>query len=172
MPNFKSQTHFEFLVEPLQVDYLQAAIDLEREAGLGPTELTQLLERLRSPVALLLAALRQSDKTVPGVAGQVLPQKLIGLLTGWVVLDELEIESLVVAETMRRHGVGRVLLTEGLRLGQQRGATKAFLDVREDNLPALSLYRSLGFTVTGRRKNYYREPFQDALLLSLDLQNS
>lgn len=172
MPNFTSRTHAELLVEPLQVDYLQAAIDLEREAGLGPTALAQMLARLRSPAALLLAVLRELDDVPLSVAGNGQSIKLIGLFTGWVVLDELEIESLIVAEAARGQGVGRVLLTEGLRLGKQRGAKKAFLEVRDDNLPALSLYRSLGFTVIGRRRNYYREPLQDALLLSLDLQNN
>ncbi len=162
MQNSSSQLNSELLVEPLQADYLQAAIELERAAGLGPTELAQMLSRLQSPSALLLAIFHRFDAVA---------KNLIGLLTGWVVQDELEIDSFVVAEAARGQGVGRVLLLEGLRIAQQRGVSRVFLEVREDNLPALSLYCSCGFAVIGRRKNYYREPRQDALLLSLNLQS-
>ena len=170
MQNSSSQTNSELLVELLQVEYLQAAIDLEREAGLGPTELVQMLNRLQSPSSLLLGAFREFNAEARVVTSTEQSNHLIGLLTGWLVLDELEIDSFVVTEAMRGQGVGRVLLTEGLRIAQQRGVNRVFLEVREDNLPALSLYRSCGFTVSGRRKDYYREPRQDALLLSLNLQ--
>ena len=171
MLNSSFQTNSELLIEPLQAADLQAAIDLEREAGLGPTELVQMLNRLQSPSSLLLGAFREFDAAARSVASPGQSKHLIGLLTGWVVLDELEIDSFVVAEAMRGQGVGRVLLTEGLRIAQLRGVNRVFLEVREDNLPALSLYLSCGFTVIGCRKNYYREPRQDALLLSLNLQS-
>ena len=61
MQNSSSQTNSELLIEPLQVEYLQAAIDLEREAGLGPTELAQMFKRLQSASSLLLGAFREFD---------------------------------------------------------------------------------------------------------------
>ncbi len=171
MQNSSSQPNPELLIEPLQVADLQAAIELESAAGLGPTELAQMFNRLQAPTSFLLGAFREVAATAENVASREQSKHLIGLLTGWVVLDELEIDSFVVAEAMRGQGVGRVLLTEGLHIAQQRGVSRVFLEVREDNLPALSLYRSCGFAVIGRRKNYYREPRQNALLLSLNLQS-
>jgi ribosomal-protein-alanine N-acetyltransferase len=81
------------------------------------------------------------------------------------VADELHILDLVVAPEVRRRGIARWLLEFALDRAARQGADRAFLEVRRSNKAALELYRSLGFREMGERREYYREPAEDALLL-------
>lgn len=92
-----------------------------------------------------------------------------GFILCWRTLDEAEILTLVVSRSARGAGLGRLLLEEAVTLCEAEGATSLFLEVAEDNAPALALYRRAGFSETGRRRGYYRsqppaEPI-DALVL-------
>jgi len=82
-----------------------------------------------------------------------------------VVVDELHILDLVVAPEQRRQGLARWLLGFAFDRAGRQGAERAFLEVRPSNAAALELYLSLGFRVMGERREYYREPAEDALLL-------
>jgi len=77
---------------------------------------------------------------------------------------EWEIENIVVAEAARRQGCGEQLVAELLTLARVRGAQSVFLEVRESNGPARALYSKMGFAEIGRRRSYYRNPEEDALL--------
>ncbi len=77
---------------------------------------------------------------------------------GRVILDEAEILTLATAPAARRQGLARTALTAFLTAAQARGATRAFLDVAEDNTPARALYAAAGFTQIGRRVGYYTAP--------------
>ena len=74
--------------------------------------------------------------------------------------------NLAVIEAYRRNGVGRALMNELLASCKSLDLAFATLEVRASNTPAVSLYKSLGFKEVGRRKNYYKEPSEDALLLT------
>ena len=82
---------------------------------------------------------------------------------------EMEILNLAVAEPARRVGVGRGLVNAALAEGETRGASSAFLEVRESNAAALTFYAALGFNAAGRRPHYYQNPVEDALVLALPL---
>lgn len=90
-----------------------------------------------------------------------------GYAGAWLVYDEGQITNIAVPPQGRRKGYGK-LLTKGLiDLCFEEGMNEIFLEVRVSNLPALSLYRQLGFTVKGMRKDYYSEPKEDAYIMSL-----
>lgn len=84
-----------------------------------------------------------------------------------VVLDEGCLEKIAVDPRFRRQGVAREILGAFLRFGR---AHLAFLtlEVRESNDAAIALYRSLGFEAVGRRKDYYREVHEDAILMTVE----
>ena len=93
-------------------------------------------------------------------------------LAGYVVAldaaDEGEILNLAVASGGRRHGLGRALVQEVLAVLAERGAEHVYLEVRESNAPARALYAAHGFQEVGRRKEYYRRPVEDAVVLRRD----
>jgi ribosomal-protein-alanine N-acetyltransferase len=80
----------------------------------------------------------------------------------WVA-DEVHLEDLEVAPEARRRGWGRRLLGLVLRLGRERGAAAAHLEVRSSNAVARGLYRAAGFVEVGRRRDYYAAPREDAV---------
>ena len=88
------------------------------------------------------------------------------------VPDEAEILNVATRSDMRRRGCATGVLTELEKVLYARGVRKVFLDVRESNLPARTLYDRLGYTVTGKRRNFYRFPREDAILMMKELTGS
>jgi ribosomal-protein-alanine N-acetyltransferase len=82
---------------------------------------------------------------------------------------ECELLHLVVAPGQRRGGAAQALLQQALRYFIEAGITSCLLEVRDSNVAARSLYAKMGFHQVGRRTNYYRQPVEDALLMSRDL---
>jgi ribosomal-protein-alanine N-acetyltransferase len=100
------------------------------------------------------------------------PQQTTGFILGQLAADEAEILTLGVGKASQRNGVGRRLVDALGRAAKRAEAKRLFLEVAEDNGPALALYRKLGFAEVGRRKGYYEReggPAQDALTLALTL---
>lgn len=87
---------------------------------------------------------------------------------GFIVARDLgpewEIENIVIAASAQRRGLGTRVVQELLDRAQTQGAQAVFLEVRESNWAARGLYSKLGFVASGRRKSYYGNPEEDALL--------
>lgn len=87
-----------------------------------------------------------------------------GFIVARVLGEEWEIENVVVTNLERRRGLGARLVTALLEQARGRGARAVFLEVRESNEAARRLYTKSGFLPAGRRKSYYSDPPEDALL--------
>ena len=87
----------------------------------------------------------------------------------WAVTDQGELGNVAVAEEYRGRGIGRTLLDAVLERAAERSVHEIFLEVRRSNDGAQNLYRRLGFTQVGQRKNYYQEPAEDAIVMRLEL---
>lgn len=92
---------------------------------------------------------------------------VVGYAGAWIVYDEGQITNIAIRPSARRQGFGAKLTSALIEECFKRGMHEIFLEVRISNLSALSLYRQLGFTVKGMRKNYYSEPKEDAYIMSL-----
>lgn len=90
-------------------------------------------------------------------------------LLGYCILlctgEEADITNVCTAPAARGKGVATGMLTALMDAGKSRGVTEFFLEVREGNVPARSLYTKLGFEEIGLRKNYYEEPREHAVLM-------
>jgi len=93
----------------------------------------------------------------------------IGYCVWQEVADEAHIHNVAIAPSHRRQGLGRRLIAVCLGLAAARQARRAFLDVREGNIAARSLYRRLGFREVGFRARYYFDPVESAVLMELAL---
>jgi [ribosomal protein S18]-alanine N-acetyltransferase len=87
-----------------------------------------------------------------------------GFLVAQPIAGEWELENVAVAADARRRGLGTRLLGEFLDQARAAGATAVFLEVRESNQAARALYEKWAFVESGRRKAYYRDPTEDALV--------
>ncbi len=96
----------------------------------------------------------------------------IGYLCLWEIADELHITNIAVHPRSRRQGVGRLLLRGVLEDARERRLRLVVLEVRPSNAEARSLYEGFGFRVIGRRRGYYYDTGEDALVMEADLQAS
>jgi ribosomal-protein-alanine N-acetyltransferase len=91
---------------------------------------------------------------------------IVGFAGYWYIVDECHISTLAVHPAQRGQGIGDLLLAAALRHALALGAALATLEVRESNVAAQTLYRKYGFEVAGRRRRYYRNNDEDALLMT------
>lgn len=85
-----------------------------------------------------------------------------------LIVDEVELDSVVVADHLRRTGLATRLISEGMKWAKSQGAGRILLEVALDNEAASNLYSKLGFVKLSRRKNYYGSG-RDALVMTKDL---
>ncbi len=93
--------------------------------------------------------------------------RIQGFLVARALDPEWEIENVGIAGPAQRHGLGARLLGEFLDLVRHQGTHAVFLEVRESNLAARALYEKWEFVESGRRKRYYSEPEEDAIVYRL-----
>ena len=91
--------------------------------------------------------------------------KIIGFVNGSWVIDEAELLNIAVVEKSGRKGVAAMLLEALERFLREKNAEKIFLEVREQNLAAISFYEKNGFEKNGLRKNYYSNPRDNGVLM-------
>ncbi len=95
----------------------------------------------------------------------VVEDAVVGYAAARVVAGEAELESVAVAAVARRQGIGRELCRAVMEWSQRHGAAAMDLEVRAASLGPQQLYAELGFMPTGRRRGYYQEPLDDAVIM-------
>jgi ribosomal-protein-alanine N-acetyltransferase len=164
-------------VRPAEFDDIPRLLAIERQspsaAHWGEREYHALFPAARSTLA---------DGTVAGdgvprriclvvemaaeiVANSSVNPAIAGFVVALCLGQEWEIENLVVASALRRQGCANLLLRELLSRAGNQGAGRVLLEVRESNQAARAFYARWGFQMIGRRRNYYRDPEEDAILL-------
>lgn len=151
-------------IEPMRRADLEAVLEIERASFHTPWSRQAFVHELqRNRVAGLWVA-RGGGSGDPDDAVAVR-----GYLCLWVVADEVHVTNLAVHPAWRGKGIGRFLLGTLLAHHRAQGARRAFLEVRPGNVEARRLYESLGFREIGRRRGYYVDTGEDALLLEAQL---
>jgi [ribosomal protein S18]-alanine N-acetyltransferase len=98
--------------------------------------------------------------------------RVVGYLCVWQIADEVHITNIAVHPGHRRRGIGRALLTYVVEEARRVQARSIGLEVRPSNREARTLYDSFGFRVVGRRKGYYYDTGEDALVMETRLDES
>ncbi len=146
-------------VEPLTVADLDEVLAIERASFATPWSRGAFLYELKqNPMARCWV-----------VRGRGSAPRVLGYLCLWEIPPEIHITNMAVHREWRRQGIGRSLLGAILEDARRRQLTIALLEVRPANTEARGLYEDLGFRVIGRRKGYYVDTGEDALLMKADL---
>jgi [ribosomal protein S18]-alanine N-acetyltransferase len=95
--------------------------------------------------------------------------EIAGFVVGRVAAGECELENIVVDREQRRQGFAYRLIDWLVTVARSRSARRVFLEVRESNAAAQALYGKCGFRVVGRRKSYYSDPREDAMLYEFEI---
>ena len=148
----------DFAVEPMTEHDLLEVVEIEQTCGLSLWGWDAYLAELGRRESIMLVAR-------PYLHSRRSERELHGFIAARLSADELHVNNVGVRHASRRRGVGSVLLASVLDESVRRGASKALLEVRAKNSSAQALYRRYGFVVTGRRKNYYKDPTDDALIM-------
>lgn len=91
--------------------------------------------------------------------------KVVGYCGMWLILDEAHITNVAVHPDSRQKSIGESLMLEMIRLALKNGSTRMTLEVRPTNTAARRLYEKLGFVENGRRKRYYTDNNEDAIIM-------
>lgn len=134
-------------IKKLTNEYVSAVAEIEKSCFSNPWDETAILAELDNHCSEIYIAVEN------GMAA--------GYANIYTVLDEMDIVRVAVLPDFRRRGVATDILNTVL--AEKQGTV--YLDVRESNHPAISLYKSLGFVDTGVRKNYYTNPTENAILM-------
>jgi len=155
-----------FKIRPAEVADLGAICALERATPTAPhwprgAYDAILAAEIFSPRRCLFAALPEGKPQVLGFAvGIVHPA------------GDSELESVAVAESARRGGIGTALCAAVAEWCHCQGARELLLEVRASSAGAIALYTRLGFAAVGRRPRYYRQPDDDAVVMRLLLESN
>ena len=136
---------------PMNESHVAQVAALEKLCFSDPWSGTSIASELENPLSLWLIA--EEDGAVCGYVGSQ------------TVLDETDMMNIAVHPDCRRKGIAAALITELVSRLKARGSRVLRLEVRESNFSAITLYEALGFTQLGLRKNYYRNPKENALIL-------
>ena len=144
-------------VIPMNETHIPQIAQLETICFSEPWSENALRETLDDPKAVFFAAVEED--TVLGYAGM---HDIIG---------EGYVDNIAVFPEHRGKGIGEALTTA--LIDYSRDAKLAFLtlEVRAGNVPAVSLYQKLGMKEEGRRKNFYRHPTEDALIMTIRFEH-
>lgn len=145
-------------IRPMTLDDLPAVMAIDRLSFALPwSERSFRFELTGNDAAHLLVAV------LPWADGE----RIVGYLGYWMLVDEMHISTLAVHPQLRGRGIGEQLLQTGLDQAWIQGAAIATLEVRPSNQAAIALYSKYGFETVGRRRDYYQDNHEDALLMTL-----
>jgi ribosomal-protein-alanine N-acetyltransferase len=147
------------VIAPMEERDIQQVMAIDRRSFANPWSAESYhYELAENPAAHFLVALVAAEPNVE--------RRVLGYAGYWLIVDEAHIGTLAVHPDWRRRGLGEKLLAALLAQARKLGASTALLEVRAGNLAAQELYRQHGFEEAGRRKTYYRDNGEDALLLT------
>jgi [ribosomal protein S18]-alanine N-acetyltransferase len=146
-----------YSIDPMRERDLIEVVEIEEASGLNRWGYDAYRRELfTNPNSIMLVA-----------RNQVLGPTVIGFFAGWIIEDELHVNNVAAHQDFRRIGVGRSLMEAAMEEASRRGVGHVILEVRASNEAAQMLYKDLGFNFVGRRRDYYRLPTEDALVMKL-----
>ncbi len=135
--------------------YLNQIMDIEQVSFPSPWSSHAFLEEVRNSISQFWLA-REGDEVK-------------GYICFWMYGDEIHLMNVAVHPLSRRAGIGSYLVRQMLDFALSRHIEKIWLEVRPSNLIALRLYEKLGFKEAGRRRKYYTDTNEDAIVMALSL---
>jgi ribosomal-protein-alanine N-acetyltransferase len=147
-----------FAVRPMTADDLDAVLEVEAACYTNPWGRAIFARELNNAWASLELVVEAHAPELP-----------VAHLVYWVVHDELHILNVATAPRFRRRGLASAMLRRLLAICRQQRLLYLTLEVRVGNEAAIALYQAFGFAPIGRRKNYYADNGEDALVMALVL---
>ena len=139
------------IIETMKSSHVAQIAELEKICFSDPWSEKSIASELNNELAFWLTAMEG--------------EQVAGYIGSQTVIDETDMMNVAVHPDFRRKGIAEALVNALVEAMKSRGSRCLTLEVRASNEPAIMLYEKLGFSQIGRRKNYYRNPREDALIL-------
>jgi len=139
---------------------LEAVLSIERTSFPNPWPASTFLGEIQN---------RSISHAYVAVAASGGREAVIAYVIFWLIADEAQLNNIAIHPDYRRQGVGEWLMKRTLDMVRDLGGNFVILEVRSSNQSAQGLYRKLGFFEIGRRRSYYFNPEEDALVMGLGL---
>ena len=143
----------------LGILHLNSCIDLDQKALKGLWTKSQWKKELTDPKRICIGVI------------DLKTQKLLGLCTAWLVIDELHITSIAVDPLHQRKGLGKLLMSDLINRSNSVLSNQIYLEVKNTNEPAKAFYKSMGFKIVGNRSHFYKDG-SDAIIFSKELNKN
>lgn len=140
----------------LNEDYIDELVELENQCFSDPWSATMFIGDLQSEYTCYFGTFDENGD-------------LIGYAGMWMSVDSGEITNVAVHPDYRRNGIASSLIDNLIQVCKVNKLSSITLEVRESNCKAISLYNKLGFKKVGLRKNYYKNPKENAVLMTKTL---
>ena len=135
----------------MKAEHVPQVAQLEKLCFADPWSEMSIASELRSIWSYWVVAVRDNE--------------VVGYIGSQSSIDESDVMNVAVHPDWRRRGIAEGLIDNLVAELKSRGSHALLLEVRASNAPAISLYEKKGFVQVGCRKNYYRNPKEDALIL-------
>ncbi|HEX2173789.1 MAG TPA: ribosomal protein S18-alanine N-acetyltransferase [Dehalococcoidia bacterium] len=184
-----------YLIEPMRLSDIAEVMDIEREAYTNGWPASAFRREIRENRLARYVVVREVESfdppaeplppnadaddwlgerlkllrrwfTVRENPEEIRPGRIVGYLGLWLMVDEAHITNVAVRDSHRRLGLAHLLLLAAVDISRQVAANVLTLEVRVSNQGAQTLYDKFGFTVVGRRKGYYSDNREDALIMT------
>ena len=157
-------------IRRLTVEDAFIAAKLDKACFSTPWSEAAYADTLANPNSVFLGVFLEPEDIPTDASEEFHPGMLIATCGGVNVLDETDISNVAVLEPFRGRGISRQMMQQLLQMEKDLGIRIFLLEVRASNAIAISLYESFGFGEVGRRKDFYEEPREDAILMRMDVQ--
>jgi len=138
-------------IRKMKPEDIDGIASVEALSFTNPWTKQMFLDELKNPLALYYVA--------------ACGRKIVAYAGLWVIADEGHITNIAVDPSCRRQHIASAMMQRILEVADEHGLRALTLEVRAGNHPAISLYRKFGFQVEGRRKAYYSDNNEDALIM-------
>jgi len=145
----------ESVISEMKESDIERILAIEKRSFITPWTKKMINETLSSPISI--SFIIEESNT------------LLGYIMLYSVLNEAHILNLATNPDYRRKGYASQLVRHIIEYCVKRGISDFFLEVRDSNIKAIKLYRMFGFEVVGKRKGYYTDTHEDALVMQLSL---
>ncbi len=152
----------DLIIREMTEKDIQEVIEIERMSFTTPWSEISFFNELHKPRSIAKVAVIEEACSV---------QRVIGYICANHVADEGHILDLAVHQDLRKKGIAKILVKNILEDLKKTDCRFLYLEVRASNHAARKLYEGFGFKVFGTRKDYYGEPKEDAVVMSLRLDS-
>lgn len=158
------------LIREMTLEDIPQAVEIETQCFSQPWSEKSFQDSLAREDTLFLVCEEQNSEKAQkslGVFGN--HSCITGYIGMYISFEEADITNVAVSPSHRQKGYGNALVASAIQKAKEKQIERIFLEVRVSNLPAIALYKKMGFENLGVRKNFYDYPKEDAYIMGCEI---